>query len=440
MTLPKLTPENLDALQRETFDYFVYEYNPLNGLVIDKTQKDAPASIAAVGLALSAYPVAVKRAFMTRTEAVKRTLVTMRFFHNSTQGEGVDAIGYKGFYYHFLDMTTGRRVWNCELSTVDTAFLLMGMLTAASYFTNEASDECEIRALADELYLRVDWNWARNGGATVSHGWKPESGFLPYRWQGYDEALFLYVLGLGSPRHPLPEESYAAWTSTYLWKKIYGHELLYSGPLFTHQISQLWIDLRGINDAYMRGKGIDYFENSRRATYVQQQYAIHNPCQFDAYDESCWGITASDGPGWVWRKIKGKERRFFGYLARGVPDGPDDGTIAPWAVATSLPFAPEIVLPALQYFDNLNLRAENPYGYKSTFNATFPNRSKEAPGWVSPWHLGLDQGPIVLMIENYRSGLIWNLMRQCSYIIRGLRRAGFSGGWLEAHGVLRLDT
>ena len=281
MNQPKLPPETLDALQRETFDYFVHEVNPLNGLVVDKTQEGAPASIAAVGLALSAYPVGVERGFITRAEAVERTLATLRFFRNSSQGKGAEATGYKGFYYHFLDMKTGRRVWKCELSTVDTAFLLAGMLTAAAYFTNEAADEREIRTLADELYRRADWQWAQDGGATVTHGWKPESGFLPYRWQGYDEALFLYLLGLGSPTHPLPEESYAAWTSTYQWRKVYDHELLHSGPLFTHQISHLWVDFRGIQDAYMRGKSIDYFENSRRATYVQQQYAIRNPGQFD---------------------------------------------------------------------------------------------------------------------------------------------------------------
>ena len=183
----------------------------------------------------------------------------------------------------------------------------------------------------------------------------------------------------------------------------------------------------------MRGHSINYFENSRRATYVQQQYAIRNPGQFEGYGENCWGLTASDGPGCMTRQVKGKERRFFEYLARGVPDGPDDGTLAPWAVVASLPFAPEIVLPALQYFDDLNLRVANPYGYKATFNPTFSGESANARGWVSPWHLGLNQGPIVLMIENYRSGLLWRLMRQCPYLVRGLRRAGFSGGWLEAH-------
>jgi hypothetical protein len=434
MTQPKLPPETLDALQRETFEYFVHEVNPANGLVADKTQEGAPASIAAVGLALSAYPVGVERAFITRAKAAERTLTTLRFFRTSSQGTGTEATGYKGFYYHFLDMRTGRRVWKCELSTVDTAFLLAGMLAAATYFANEAADEREIRMLADELYRRAEWQWAQDGGATVTHGWKPESGFLPYRWQGYDEALFLYLLGLGSPTHPLPTESYAAWTSTYQWRKVYDHEFLYAGPLFTHQVSHIWVDFRGIQDAYMRGKSIDYFENSRRATYVQQQYAIHNPGQFDSYGENCWGITASDGPGWITRNIKGKEQHFFDYLGRGVPDGPDDGTIAPWAVVASLPFAPEIVLPALQYFDDLNLRVADTYGYKATFNPTFPRESADAPSWVSLWHLGLNQGPIVLMIGNYRSGLLWRLMRQCPYIINGLRRAGFSGGWMGARG------
>ena len=205
MSQPELPLEDLDALQRQTFDYFVYEVNPLNGLVVDKTQVGAPASIAAVGLALSAYPVGVERGFITRAEAIERTLATLRFFRNSSQSKDAEATGYKGFYYHFLDMKTGKRVWKCELSTVDTAFLLAGMLTAAAYFTNEAADEREIRTLADELYLRADWQWAQNGGATVTHGWKPESGFLPYRWQGYDEALFLYLLGLGSPTHPLSD-------------------------------------------------------------------------------------------------------------------------------------------------------------------------------------------------------------------------------------------
>ena len=431
-----VSPEVMKALQRKAFDYFVYESNQLNGLVVDKTQAGAPSSIAAVGLALSSYPVGVERGFINRAQAIEQTLATLRFFRDSVQSTDPDATGYRGFYYHFLDMVSGKRVWKCELSTIDTAILLAGILTAAVYFSDSTDDEREIRMLADELYLRTDWKWAQNGGVTVTHGWRPESGFLPYRWQGYDEALFLYLLGLGSPTHPLPKESYLQWTSTYEWRKIYGHEFLYSGPLFTHQISHIWIDFRGIQDDYMRGKCIDYFENSRRATYVQQQYAIDNPAKFDGYGAKCWGITASDGPGPATRTIKGRERQFFGYVARGVP-APDDGSIAPWAVAASLPFAPEIVLPALQYFEKLKLREKDPYGFRATFNATFADRSDPSQSWVSPFHYGLNQGPIVLLIENYRSGLLWRLMRQCPYLVMGLRRAGFCGGWLEAGDVAK---
>jgi hypothetical protein len=433
-----VSDEVMEALQRQTFDYFVHEANPLNGLIIDKTQPGAPASIAAVGLALSSYPVGVERGFITRAQAIERTLATLRFFNGSVQSTDPDATGYKGFYYHFLDMKTGKRVWKCELSTVDSAFLLAGMLTGAAYFKNNTADEREISEIADKLYRRADWNWAQNGGTTVSMGWSPESGFLPYRWCGYDEALFLYVLGLGSPTHPLPKESYAQWTSTYQWRKVYDHEFLYSGPLFTHQISHIWIDFRGIQDEYMRGKSIDYFENTRRATYVQQQYAIDNPAKFEGYSSDCWGITASDGPGPAKRTIKKLERKFFDYKARGVPDGPDDGSIAPWAVVASLPFAPEIVLPALGYFEKLKLREKNPYGFKATFNATFnatfAGQADPSQLWVSPFHFGLNQGPIVLMIENYRTGLLWRLLRECPYFVAGLRRAGFVGGWLGAKG------
>jgi hypothetical protein len=425
-----ISDQLLDTLQRETFKYFQCEVNPANGLVADKTEKGAPASIAAVGLALAAYPVGVERGFIERAVARQRTLATLRFFWSSPQGTEPDATGYRGFYYHFLHMRTGRRVWRCELSTVDTAFLLAGMLTARAYFTEDTADEQEIRTLADALYWRADWNWARNGGATVTHGWKPERGFLPYRWEGYDEALLLYVLGLGSPTHPLPIESYPAWMATYAWKKVLGSEFLFAGPLFIHQLSQVWIDFRGIQDAFMRDKGIDYFENSRRATHVQRQYAIENPFEFEGYSANCWGFTASDGPGWETRCIKGIERPFFGYYARGIPYGPDDGTISPWATAASLPFAPEIVRPTLQWFHDIDLKVDRPYGFKASFNPTYPDASGSERGWVSPFHFGLNQGPIVLMIENYRSGLLWRLMRHCPYVVGGLRRAGFSGGWL----------
>lgn len=422
---------DLQRLQHESFNYFLHEANALNGLVIDKTAPNWPASIAATGLALAAYAVGVERGYLSRAAAVDRTLRTLRFFWNSPQGPEPDATGYKGFYYHFLDMETGRRAWHCELSTVDSTFLLAGALTAGLYFAADTPDEREIRTLADGLYRRADWQWAQDGGSTVTHGWTPENGFLDYRWEGYDEAMLVYVLGLGSPTHPLPETSYAAWCSTYKWDRVYGQEYLYSGPLFTHQLSHIWIDFRGIQDAFMREKGSDYFENSRRATVVQQQYAIDNPLKFEGYGSHCWGFTASEGPGPVTTMVNGIERQFFDYIGRGVPYGPDDGTIAPWAAVASLPFAPDIALPMLGYcIHDANLMELSPYGLKASFNATFPGRLNNPHAWVSPWHFGINQGPIVLMIENYRNGMLWQLMRQCPYLATGLHRAGFEGGWL----------
>ncbi len=423
--------ELLSALQQDSFNYFVHQTNPDNGLVRDKSREDWPASIAAVGLALAAYPVGIARGFMSRADAVQRTLAALRFFAGAPHGPESDATGHMGFYYHFLDMKSGRRAWGSELSSVDSAFLLAGMLAAAAYFQDQTAEEDEIRRLADALYRKADWQWMQNGAAAVSHGWTPEKGFLPYRWHGYDEALIIYLLGLGSPTHPLPPESYGAWASTYIWKKIYDIEFLYAGPLFIHQLSHVWIDFRGIRDAFMRQRDLDYFENSRRATLVQQQYAIRNPRGFAHYDEYTWGITASDGPGPMTLKVDGVERVFHDYIARGVPFGPDDGTLAPWAVVASLPFAPEIVLPTIQNYERMDLEAARTYGYKASFNPTFPVQPPHEHGWVSSYNFGLNQGPIVLMIENYRSDFLWSLMRQCPYLVTGLRRAGFAGGWLE---------
>jgi hypothetical protein len=326
---PSLSDEELSRIESDTFKYFADEINLENGLVPDSTKQGSPASIAAVGFALTAYPIAVERKYLSRTEAVKRTLTTLRFFHDAPQGKEPDATGYKGFYYHFLDMQTGQRAWKCELSTIDTTYLLAGGLTAARYFDRENKSEREIRTLAESLYKRADWNWAQNGGLTVSHGWKPETGFIKYRWTGYSEALILYVLGLASPTFPLPPESYRAWTRTYKWKKLYGHEFLYAGPLFIHHLSHMWIDFRGIQDDYMRGKAINYFENSRRAIYAQQAYAMRNPKKFVGYDRFSWGITATDGPGPAERRVNGRRIRFFDYKARSFPYGPDDGTLAP---------------------------------------------------------------------------------------------------------------
>ena len=211
-----LQEERLHSLQQETFNYFWNESNPDNGLLPDNTLKAGdPASIAGVGLALTTYLVGIERGFVDRTRALERTLATLRFFWNSPQADDADATGYRGFYYHFLDMKTGRRAWKCELSTIDTAILLTGALSAAEYFNRSTAGEEEVRDLAERLYARADWQWAQSDGVKVSHGWTPERGFVPHFWEGYCEGLLLYVLGLGAPAFPLPGESYEAWTSTY---------------------------------------------------------------------------------------------------------------------------------------------------------------------------------------------------------------------------------
>ena len=440
--------QRLETLQHATFGYFERVANPSNGLVRDNTRADSPASIVGSGLAMASYVVAVERGYVPREHAVARVLATLRFFWYAEQSERPEATGNRGFFYHFLDMQSGIRGRKSELSTIDSAVVFIGGLVAARYFDRDDADEREVRRLADALYRRADWTWMLDARGAVGHGWTPENGFLPYAYRGYNEALFLYVLALASPTHAIPSDSYAQWLSTYKWKTIYGYEFLYAGPLFIHQLSHVWIDFRGIQDEFMRGKKIDYFENSRRATYVQQEYARRNPRDFDGYGEYSWGITASDGPGPAKCKVHGNEQQFHAYCARGVPYGPDDGTLSPWAVATSLPFAPELVLSTLEYLDVTRPEMTGEYGYKCSFNPSFcesaakaaePGKPesgyKQGAGWLSQGYYAIDQGPVVLMIENYRTGLIWRLMRSCPYIVDGLRRASFRGGWLTMPNV-----
>jgi hypothetical protein len=418
----------LDRLQRAAFGYFLQEVNPANGLVADTSRENSPSSIAVVGFALSSYPVAVERGWLTRTDAVNRTLSVLRFFHESDQSGGPNATGYKGFYYHFLDMHTGARIWRSELSMIDTALLIAGVLTSSTYFNSDSCEEATLRRIADALYRRIDWRWAQGGEATIRQGWKPECGFLHYGWEGYNEAIVLYALALGSPTHPMEGHDYEAWTATYQWENLYGYDFLYAGPLFVHQFSHAWIDFRGIQDRFMREKRCDYFENSRRATEVQREYARRNPHRFVGYDENCWGLTACDGPTNQSAGLASERRRLFGYTARGVPYGPDDGTLSGWAALASLPFAPEIALRAardmLQRYPEM-LAAQQ---YTSSFNPSLAIGDRRA--WVSTGHFGLDQGIVVLMIENHRTQLIWRLMRNCPIAGAGLRRAGFRGGWL----------
>ncbi len=418
----------LEGLQRAAFEYFVKNVNLQNGLIADTTRDGAPSSIAVVGFALSAYPVGVERGWMARPDALQRTLSVLRFLMQSDQSGEANATGYRGFYFHFLDMRSGTRVWLSEVSLIDTAFLMAGVLTAAAYFSADTPHEAELRGLATALYRRVDWHWAQRDGSAVMHGWKPECGFLHYGWEGYSEAILLYVLGLGSPTHPLTEQSFLDWTLTYQWENLYGHDFLYAGPLFIHQFSHAWIDFHGIQDSFMREKKCDYFENSRRATYVQREYATRNPRGFAGYAANCWGLSAGDGPSDEPRLVAGRRQAFYGYAARGVPYGPDDGTICSPSMLSSLVFAPEIVLPALR---SMLARGPSDSGRRVRASGFNPTVAEDGPqGWISEGTFGLDQGMIVLMIENCRSGLLWQLGRGNPCIRTGLRRAGFSGGWL----------
>ncbi len=424
--------EMLDELQSQTFGYFLKNVNPANGLIADKSSPDSISSIAAVGLGITSYVVAVERQLLAKNDGINRILTVLTYFYQGHQGTEPDAMGYKGFYYHFLEMGSGKRAWESELSTIDTAIFMAGVLTAACYFTGDTKEENKIRELSDKLYQRVDWQWALNGKTMISHGWKPESGFLEYSWdRDYSEAIILYILALGSPTFPIDPKGYRDWTSTFKCIPVEGIEYIHAGPLFIHQMSHLWLDFRGIRDDVNRKFDIDYFENSRRATIVQQRYAVRNPMKFKHYSRNNWGFTASDGPGPAIVQVDGQEKIFYDYIARGVPAGPDDGTISPWAVVASLPFAPDITLDTIRHaIKTLKEIDAGNDGFDASFNPVYP-AGNEKNGWVSPWKYGLNEGPMIIMIENYKNGLIWKTFKKCPYIIRGLRLAGFEGGWLN---------
>ncbi len=417
----------ISRLQRGAFEYIRAHTNDSNGLVADTSRAASPCSIAVVGFALSSQVVAVERRWSSRAAAAAVVLRTLRFFWESTQGSAPDATGFKGFYYHFLDMQSGRRTWDCELSLIDSALLIAGFLCAGRYFDGPGRTESQIRALADALYCRVDWAWAQNGSASLTQGWHPDFGFLHYGWEGYNEALLIYILGLGSPTCPLPADSFVSWTRTYQWERLLGQDVLYSGPLFTHLFPHAWLDLRGVRDAFMREVGSDYFENTRRTVALQREYCERNPRGAAGYGRDLWGISAGDGPTAHGSREFAKDHRHFGYMARGVPFGPDDGTLCPWAMLATLPFAPEAALAGTR---NILTRYPQVCPQDRFISGFNPTEDPERGGWLSEGWYGLDQGLLVLMLENARSGLIWSLMRESPYLRRGLRRAGFRGGWL----------
>ena len=450
-----------DTLARRTFAFFWETTNAANGLAPDRWPTRSFSSVAAVGFALTAYPIGVERGWVTREAARDRALTTLRFLWRLPQGPASDGVaGHRGFFYHFLDMETGLRFRRVELSTIDTALLLAGAITCREYFDRaDDAGERELRALADSLYRRVDWRWATAGGPLVRMGWRPDpaphqdaQGFIVSTWHGYMEAMLLYALALGSPTHPIDAAAWPAWTRTYRWDRFHGEEFVQFAPMFGHQYSHVWIDFRGIRDAYMRGRGgppaaggaapIDYFENSRRAVRAQRAYATVNPGGWRGYGADAWGLTASDGPLDSTLVIDGRARTFHTYWARGAgtDEVNDDGTVVPTAAGGSVAFAPEVVVPTLlhmrrTYGDALFGR----YGFVDAFNPTLREpgprlqhgRIVPGVGWFDTDYLGIDQGPILAMLENQRSGLVWRLMRKNPYVVRGLCRAGFQGGWVD---------
>ena len=448
-----------EELTQRTFRYFWDTTDTQRCLAPDRWPSNPFSSIAATGFALTAYGIGAERGYVTRAEAALRTRDCLRFYWRAPQGpEAAGNTGYKGFFYHFLKNDDGTRYKTNELSTVDTSLFLGGALFAQSYYDRNDQVEAEIRDLAEKIYTRVDWTFvqrtntgtqARNlaGSHGITMGWKPEKGFETHDWVGYNEGMLVYVLALGSPTHPVGKDAWdKGWAADLEkdWGSYYGQEHLQFEPLFGHQYSHVWIDFRDIKDAFMRGKGIDYFENSRRATLSQRAYGADNPNKWTGYSADIWGWTASDGPGYSQGKysVNGAPRDFNGYMARGVSAGRvvDDGTIVPTAAGGSVAFAPEVAIPALVAMRTRHgARLYTRYGFKDAFNPSFTftdagSRSgavDPAHGWVANDYLGIDQGPILAMMENHRSGFIWKVMRKNPHIVRGLKRIGFTGGWLD---------
>ena len=392
----------LGDLQKKTFDFFWENSNPKNGLTLDRSGADGVrhppvhpshniASSAATGFALSSYCVAADRKWITPAQAKERTRVTLDFFANK-------AFNKNGFFYHWMDYETGERRWTSEISSIDTALLLGGVLTAKQCF----SDDKEIVGLADQIYRRIDFPWMLNGDPYLfSHGWRPENGFISSRWRDYSEDKILYLLAIGSPTHPIPPQAWNAWERT--WKEYGGYRYLAAvSPLFIHQFSHAYVDFRKRREH--RPPYVDYFENSVKATRAQQKFfAEVLKKDFPKYSETMWGLTASDS-----------ER---GYIAWGAPprEPAIDGSVVPCAPAGSLMFAPDITLPALKAMKNeYGERVYKKYGFVDAFN---PHTK-----WTGRDVIGIDLGISLVSMENLRSGKIWYWFMQNDEIRRALKR------------------
>ncbi len=386
----------LEQCQRGAVNYFVEQTDPVSGLARDRAPADGgrsggPASIAATGFALTAWCIADDRGWLRPGEARQRVEQTMRFALEHVQQE-------HGWFYHFIEARTGQREWQCEVSTIDTALFLQGVLLAREYLADP-----EVTTLADRIYARINWRWALNGGSTLSHGWRPETGFLAARWDSYAEMLGLYLLGIGAPTQPLPSDTWQAWQRGPI-ERYGGHTFLSGAPLFVHQYTHAWFDFRAWSD----GRA-DYWKNSVEATLAQRDWSGVMSAHFARWSRVMWGLTASDS--------------LHGYVAWGGPsDDPNcaDGTLVPGAPGGSLPFAPSECLASLQAMRATGGdRIWKHYGFVNAFNPQ--------TGWASPDVIGIDLGITLLMAENLRSGFVWRHFMQAPEVRRGMKLAGFVG-------------
>lgn len=428
--------EFLQDLEKAHFQYFVQNSEAANGLTMDSSRADTACSIAAVGFSLTSHLVAAERKFITREQACDYVLKTLKTLWSLPQGEGTTGVsGNHGFFYHFLDRKTGLRTWGCELSSIDTALLMAGVLSARTYFDGSSASEREVRELATKLFDRVEWDWMYRPSGFIGMGWNPEpgKGFLPAEWNMFCEGPLLLILAEGSTTHPVPAEAWSNYCKTYKTSTAYGQERLNFAPTYGYQYPQSWIDFRNLKDGTIEKMGMDYFENARRILMAQHAYAVANPKGWRDFGKNCWGLTACDGPaknGSEKKMYQGKEVEFRGYSSRGCPDDFDDNTIAPTAIAASIPYAPDLVIATLQEWRKNRPEIWGACGFQDAFNPTYD--VTKPSGWVDTSFLGIDQGPIVLMTENFRSGFVWDLMKKNDVVVRGLKRSGFNGGWLDA--------
>lgn len=399
----------LEEVQWRSFRFFDEQTDAVSGLTRDRALANGgrikgPASIAATGFALTAWCIADQRGWLPPGEAKRRVLTTLKFVMENVPHE-------HGWIYHFIDAHSGKRAWRCEASTIDTALFLKGALCAREYF-----DDPDMRRLVDRLYARIDWHWALNGGTTLSHGWRPETGFIAHRWDSYAEMLGLYLLGIGAPGAPLPAATWNAWKRPVV--SYGGRTFIHCPPLFTHQYAHAWFDFRGMQDMHA-----DYWQNSVDATLAQREWCAERAGDFSHWSSELWGVTASDGPA--------------GYRAWGGPFGAAeelDGTLAPCAPGGSLPFAPRECLTALQRMREVGgERVWQHYGFVDAFNPQ--------TGWVSPDVIGIDVGITLVMAENLRSGLVWRSFMRSPEVRRGLKLAGFTPtvSSLEATGAVAMS-